>query len=120
VLAKGGAHLLLQDRDLLAERADDLGQRHHRRAVSGAQFRWLGKLRSGQCSLDRGGFVRDVAATGPLQRRSDLRLRQPGSGLRLGRAGSSSKVSGADRSAKAASAAGKYSRSMLRSRSTPR
>jgi hypothetical protein len=68
VLAKGRAHLLLQDCDLLTERSDHLGQRRHR-------------------GLHRGGPVRDVAAAASFQRRGDLRLRQPSRDLRVGGAG---------------------------------
>ena len=105
LLVEGG-----QDRDLRAD-GGGVGGGDDRRAGRGARLRsaaWIAR-----------GLRGDVAAAGALERGADLAAvsaaaAEAGSGALA----SSSSVSAASRSSKASSAAGKYSRSACRSRSS--
>ena len=118
VPAKMLLHLPLQGRDLFVEGAQYRHDRASGGRVRAGDDRVAAELLAAQRGLDAGGLGVDVAAAGMFERGPDLaavQLRRRG---RVRRLAQQLSASGASRSSKASSAAGKYSRSPCRSRSS--
>ena len=115
-----GPDLPLQGADLLVERDQDRDQRPHRHGVRRGDHCRLFQVLCAQHRLDRGGFLRDLAAPRTFERRADLREAQPGRAARIRALASNSSVSAASRSSNACTAAGKYSRNACRNRCVAR
>jgi hypothetical protein len=90
----------------------------HGRGVGGGQGGRLDELRAAQRGQDRIGPLGDLAAAGGPEDRRYLGAGQPRGAGRVRRPGQQLQRVGASRSSNAATAAGKYSRSWARSRST--
>ena len=111
-----GLHLRFHRRDLCVEGADEGDPSDDGGRIGRGDRGRLAQLPTAQRHLNRLRLVAGVVSVGPLQRRGDLPDVSRAAASGSGALASNSSVSAAVRSSKACKAAGKYSRSALRSR----